>query len=188
MQMRKAIKRLVACIFLIGLVASCQQAPTKSFNEDANPFGTDAVLVDTRESFFYASAHIPGSVNLVTGDFLLLKNPKAKKRIMDPDLEQTIERLSKKGLNPNKKVTLIADTRNSVESKKWAWFLKQLGIDNIQMMSINEFKKAHPNQRFAEPGRADVWKLQQSPEMQSEFILGKGDDCFVSFSDKKCPL
>ena len=185
MKLNKAIRNLVA---LSLLISGCQIAPTKTFNEDANPFGTDAVLVDTRESFFYVSSHIPGSINLVTTDFLILKDPKNKRRIMDPDLEQTIERLSKKGIHPAKKVTLIADAKNSIENKKWAWLLKQLGIDSIQMLSINEFKKAHPNQRFAEPSRADVWKLQQSPEMQQEFILNKGNDCFVSFSDKKCPL
>lgn len=181
----KAIKNLVVFLHLAVLLG-CQQAPTTALTEVADPFVTDSVLVDTRDSFLYVSSHIQGSVNLVTGDYLILKNPKIKKRIMDPDLEQTIERLSKKGISPNKRIVLLSEKKESTENKKWAWLLKQLGVDHIEMMSMAEFKRNHPNKRYAEPRRTDIWKLQQSADIQQEFILNKGDDCFVSWSDKRC--
>ena len=186
--MVKAIQKVMVLFMWQLVLASCQQTPTKSLNEEADVFGTDAVLVDTRDSFLYVSSHIQGSVNLVTSDYLILKNPRTKKRIMDPDLDQTIERLSRRGLSQTKKITLLSDQKNSTESKKWAWLLKQLGIENVQMITITEFKKAHPNPRYADPQRAEIWKLQQSSEMQQEFILKKSNECFVSWSEKNCTL
>ncbi len=187
MHLLQGLRKLIALSVYFLLLSNCQQAPTKVINEEANHFGSDSVLVDTRSAFMYTSSHIQGSVNLVTDDFLILKNPKTKKRIMDPDLEQTIERLSKKGLHPNKKIILLSETKNTNENKKWSWLLKYFGFDSLQVLSISEFKKAHPNQRFAEPDRASPWPLQLSSEMQQELILNRGDDCFVSWSDKKCP-
>lgn len=180
------MKFLTARLYLLLLAAGCQQSPTKAIEEIAYPFGTKTVLVDTRNSFLYTSFHIPGSVNLVSSDYLILKNIKTKKRILDPDLQQTIERLSKKGFHPNKKIILISEAKNSEENNKWVWFLNLLGIDNIQKISMEEFKKKYPNERYADPERAEIWDLKLSPELQQEFIFKKATDCFVSWSDKKC--
>ena len=177
--------------FLVGLnlfffLVACQQTPTKTMEETANPFELETVLVDTRSAFLYESSHIQGSVHLESGDYLILKNPKTKKRILDPDLTQTIERLSKKGLHPSKKIILISELKNSEENKKWAWFLKLLGIENIQKISMDEFRKLYPNKRYADPHKAETWDLKLSPELQQEFILKKAPDCFVSWSEHRC--
>ncbi len=171
---------------LLFIGYGCQQAPTKSLEETVNILGTRTVLVDTRTAFLFQSGHILGSVNLVSDDFLILTNPMTKKKVLDPDLVQTIERLARRGLNPNKKVILLAEKKSSEEIKKWTWLLKQLGFDDIQNETLAEFKKAHPNVRYAEPERATTWDLKLSSELQQEFILKKAPYCFVKWSDKKC--
>ena len=176
-----------AVLLLVMLTAvGCQQQPTKSIEEVSNVFRTETVLVDTRTAFLFASSHIKGSVNLESADFLLLKNPRTKKRIFDPDLNQTIERLAKRGIHPSKKVLLLSDTKNSDENKKWTWLLGLLEIEDIESMSLDDFRKEFKNARYADPDRATVWTLKLSPELQNEFIINKAPNCFVVWSSKKC--
>ena len=177
--------RIVAGLLLL-FFTSCQQKPTKSLEETVNAYGIETVLADTRSSFLFTSSHVPGSINLVSEDFLILKNPKTKKRILDPDLEQSIDRLAHKGVNPDRKIILLADSKDAAENKKWAWFLKLLGVENVEAISVGEFNKRHPNSRYANPSRAESWNLKISPELQQEFILNKATDCFVFWSEKKC--
>ena len=176
---------LALALFFLALT-NCQQKPTKSMEEVSNAFRTETVLVDTRSAFLYASSHIKGSINLETTDFLILTNPRTKKRILDPDLNQTIERLAKKGIHPSKKVLLLSDTKNSDENKKWTWFLNLLEVEDIESMSIDDFRKEFKNARYADPNRETSWILKLSPDLQNEFILKKGPDCFVVWSQKKC--
>ena len=168
------------------LLSSCQQAPTKSLEETTNIFAEETVLVDTRSSFLYTSSHIQGSVNLVTADFLILKNPRTKTHSMDPDLQQIVERLARRGLHPSKKILLIGEAKNSVENLKWAWLLKLLGLDKVRMVSLAEFKKSHPNGRYKDSERSEIWNIELSSELQQEFILKKAPDCFVTWSAKRC--
>ena len=177
--------RIVAGLLFL-LVTSCQQKPTKSLEETVNAYGIETVLADTRTAFFFASSHVPGSINLASEDFLILKNPKTKKRILDPDLEQSIERLARKGIHPDRKIILLADSKDAVENKKWTWFLKLIGVENVESISLAEFNKRHPNSRYSNPSRAESWNLKLSPELQQEFILNKATDCFVFWSEKKC--
>ncbi len=178
-------KIAVVFVVLTGLMG-CQQAPTKALEQTTNIFAEETVLVDTRNSFLYASSHLQGSLNLVTDDFLIKKNLKVRQYLIDPDLSQTIERLARRGIHPSKKVVLLGETKNSVENLKWAWLLKLLGVDKIQMISQGEFRKSHPNARYQDPDRAEPWILDLSPELQQEFILNKAPDCFVLWSAKKC--
>lgn len=174
------------CLFLVLSVVGCQQKPTKSIEEVSNVFRTETVLVDTRSAFLFASSHIKGSVNLETADFLLLKDPRLKKRIFDPDLIQTIERLAKKGIHPSKKVLLLSDTKNSDENKKWTWLLRLLEIEDIESMALDDFRKQFKNARYADPDRATPWTLKLSSELQNEFIISRAPNCFVVWSLKKC--
>ena len=151
-----------------------------------NVFAYNTVIVDTRSGFDYASFHIPGSINLESSQFLILKNPLKGLRIMDPDLVQIIERLARRGVSPEKKVILISQKANSDENKKWQWLLRNLQIEDISVTSLEEFRKKFPNRQFAEPTRSEVWALQISEDLQNEFILKKSSDCFVTWSDKKC--
>ena len=177
--------RFLLLIFLT-LGFGCQQKPTKSIEEVTNVFKAETVLIDTRSAFLFNSSHIKGSVNLESRDFLILKNPRLKKRIFDPDLKQVIERLAKKGIHPSKKVLLLGDLKRSEENKKWLWLLKNLEIESTETMSIDDFRKEFKNARYAEPSTAEPWNLKISEELQNEFIYRKAPDCFVIWSQKKC--
>ena len=181
------IKYLSAFILLFAV--GCQMLNPKSTNvmeESVNVFAENTVLIDTRSAFDYASFHITGSLNLNTSDYLILKNPLTKRRIFDPDLQQTIERLARRGISPAKRVILLSTKANSDENKKWQWLLRNLEVENVRLMSVDEFRKAHPNRSFAEPNREPVWTLQISEDLQKEFIIKKAPDCFVKWSEAKC--
>ena len=172
-------------ILAVGFTA-CLQKPTTSVEETVNIFKPNTVLADTRSAFLYTSWHVPGSVNLLSSDFLILKNAKEKVRIFDPDLDQTIERLAKKGIHPQRKVLLISETKNSDENKKWNWLLKNLGVDNVEFISVQDFKKKHPNARYSPSPSAEVWDPKLSTELQQVFIFKKAASCFVNWSEKIC--
>jgi 3-mercaptopyruvate sulfurtransferase SseA len=180
------IKFLGLLIVLIVSVG-CQQKPTKVIEESSNSiFKVKTVLVDTRDSFSYTSFHIPGSVNLVSTDFLILKDAKNKTRILDPDLVETVDRLARKGVSPDRKIILLATKKDSVENKKWRWLLKNLGFEDIQLNSVDEFNLQNKNARFSEPERSDIWTITLSEDLQKEFIIKRGKDCFVNYNEKVC--
>lgn len=171
------------------MVFSCQQKPTKVVEESANVFDQQIVLIDTRKPLDYESFHVEGSYNLWWEDFVILQNPgsraKNKKRIFDPDLRQTIERLAKKGVSPNRKIYLIGSTPDSVENKKWRWLLSYLEVTNVQPHSVKEISKTKTG-RFAEAKSVAPWVLKASEEYQNEFIIKKAPQCFVQWSDRIC--
>lgn len=158
--------------------------------ESVDAFNKQTVLVDTRTAFKYASYHIEGSVNLETASYLIIKNPKKNDRQMDNDLAQTIERLARRGIAPNKFIILLNDKATDIENKKWEWLLNRLEISQVQLISIEDFKRQLSSHRrvdrFATPSAVDPWKLKMSPEMQNELILKKSHDCFVNWSENKC--
>ena len=86
----------------------------------------------------------------------------------------------------NKRVILLSTKSSSDENKKWQWLLRNLEVENVRLMSVDEFRKAHPNRSFAEPNREPVWTLQISEDLQKEFIIKKAPDCFVKWSEAKC--
>ncbi len=178
-------KKILSLLFIL-LDFGCQVNPTKLMEENVNVFANNSVLVDTRSAFDYTSYHIPGSINLSTSDYLILKNPKTKLRIMDPDIVQTIERLAKRGITPTKKIILLSDTVASPESKKWRWFFKNIEIEDVLMTTLAEFKKVYKTRQFSVPGPEQSWSLKMSTDLQKEFILKKSKECFVSWSDKAC--
>ena len=177
------------CCILILLFCGCQAVPTKIIEQSIDVFEKNIVLLDTRSDLEFASFHIAGSKNLVVDDFLILKNPQAnkknQKRIMDADLNQTIERLANKGVSPDLKIYLIGDTKNSVNNKKWKWLLSYLEISDINLFSIDEVKKIK-NGRFLESEKQPAWILKSSVDYQNEFIFKKAPTCFVGWSEKNC--
>lgn len=175
---------ILSGVFL--MLMSCQQKPTKVMEESVDVFEPRTVLIDTRDSLQFQSYHIQGSVNLNSFDFLILKNAKTQKRILDPDLNQIIERLARRGVAPDRRVILLSENANDLENKKWRWLLKNLEVDNVQMMSLSDFKKKNTRNSFAEPERQMPWLLQTSEVLQQELILKKAPVCFVNWSDKKC--
>ncbi len=176
-------------ISVILIFVGCKQAPTKVIEQNVDIFEKNIVLLDTRSDLEFTSFHIQGAQNLLTEDFLILKNPLAKvqnkKRILDPDLNQTIRRLALKGVKPDFKIYLIGDSKNSVNNKKWRWLLSYLEISDVSLFSMSEIKKIK-NGRFADAEKQIPWILKSSVEYQNEFILKKAPTCFVGWDEKNC--
>lgn len=170
-------------VFMLVCLLGCKQAPTKITEEvGGKPVDEKLVIIDTRSELDYSSYHLSGSVHLNTKDFLVIKNPAAKTKRLDPDMLQNIERLAKKGVSPAKNLLLITDDIESVEIKKWKWFLKRLGFSNIQRSTLDEYRKKNPVRApQPEPPREEVWSVPNS-----DLILIEAEYCFVTWTEKNC--
>lgn len=164
------------------LVMGCQLQPTVIKQEVGTQDFKNRVLVDTRSAFDFAGYHISGSINLNSGDFLILKDPRTEKRILDPDLIQVVERLAKRGVSPLKNVVLLGNKKDDLENYKWRWLLKQLDVRNVDVMGFAEYraqnKKAVPQ---AAPEAVPTWEIKNP-----KAILNRSALCFVSWSDTDC--
>lgn len=175
------LMRLVPYLLFASFLFGCQTKPTKIKEESANR-DKNTVLVDTRSSFEFAGFHFSGSVNLNSESFLILKNPKTKKRILDPDITQIIERLAKRGISPLKSVILISNKKDSNENKKMNWLLRKLEISDVTMMGFDEFRIINKNRvPQAPPESEPVWGV-----VDTQIILKNADQCFVNWSDENC--
>lgn len=181
--------KIIFFILLSLVILSCQQKPTRISEESAQVFDSRVVLIDTRSALNYESFHIEGSENLLVDDFLILKNPKSKTRIFDPDLLQTVERLAKKGIHPSKFVLLIGDKEDSIDNKKWKWLLSYLEISQIKTTSIDDVRKMK-NPKWKKADSQKPWKLLTSEDFQNDLIKNKIPRCFskkiTQWDSKKC--
>lgn len=180
--------KLISLGFVLFISWACQQKPTKILDQSATVFEKKVVLIDTRNPFLYESFHIEGSQNLWWEDFLVLTNPKKKTRMLDPDLQQTVERLASKGLHPDKTIVLLNEKADAIENKKWKWLLSYLEINSIELKSINDLKKSFKgqNNRFAKGESQSPWKLLTSEDFQKDLVTKKAPKCFLQWNDKTC--
>lgn len=164
------------------LIAGCQLQPTVIKQEVGTQDFKNRVLVDTRSAFEFAGFHIAGSVNLNSGDFLILKNPKTEKRILDPDLNQIVERLAKRGISPLKQIILLGNSAADTETLKWQWLLKQLDIRNIEITGFEDYRAQNKNKvPQAAPESVPVWEIRNS-----KLILSRAEKCFVNWTASDC--
>ncbi len=184
--------RFMKLFLLVGLLYGCQQAPTTALEESVDVFAARTVLVDTRSALDFSSFNIKGSTNLLVEDFVVLQNPLAKpknqKRYFDSNLQSMIERLSRRGISPAKKIILIGSKKDSIENKKWKWMLNNLEVNEVYMYSLDQVRKMkHGN--FAEIQAEPLWELKLGVDVQKEFILNKAQKCFVNAypKNKKWP-
>lgn len=178
--MRPRLPVFLFCSVL--LLISCQSQPTLLKQEVSSQDNKNLVLVDTRSAFDFTGFHLSGSVNLNSGDFLILKNPKTGRRILDPDINQIVERLAHRGISPLRSIILLAEKKDSAENKKWRWLLNQLQIRDVVMMSIEEFRIQKKNLvPQATPTAVSVWEVKGFKN-----ILSKADRCFVNWTDSDC--
>lgn len=171
----------ISLITIFSVLSACQMAPTKIKNE-VGGIAASVVLVDTRSQLDFTGYHVPGSVHLRSDDFIILKNPATRLRQFDSDLEQTVERLAKRGISPNKKIILIGSSQMSDENKKWQWLLNQLQVSDISLVSLQDYIKANtPIVPKPQPDRAETWPIQNK-----DAILKQAAQCFVAWTDDIC--
>ncbi len=175
------IKNLKWISVFAGLLSLSACVPTATvIKEEVAPNQRVAapVLIDTRPNFQFTASHLPGSLHLESSDYVILKSAATKERIFDPDLQQTIERLAKRGISPLKKIILISDKADSLENKKWTWLLNQLGVLNITRVSLKSYVQKNKPIPQAEPDPQTPWAVDNAPE-----IVRKAADCFANWSE-----
>ena len=161
------------------MLAACVPTATVVKEEvGANERVVAPVLVDTRPNFQFTASHLSGSIHLESGDFIILKSAAQKERIFDPDLQQTIERLAKRGISPLKTIILISDKADSLENKKWTWLLNQLGVFHVEHVSLKSYVEKNKPIPQAEPDPQAPWAVDKAPA-----IVKKADACFVNWSE-----
>lgn len=172
--------KALALAFILGLVG-CQMKPTKTSDEAGNR-DAGRVLVDTRTSLQYESFHVAGSVHLRSDDYLVLQNARTKTRILDPDIEQIVERLARRGVSPQREIVLLSEKADSIENKKWNWLLLQLGVKNVVMMSLQTYREVNKGRPpLSPPEKAAVWSIERP-----QLLKAQAQQCFVAWSDEKC--
>ena len=71
---------------------------------------------------------------------------------------------------------------DDLESKKWNWLLRQLGVNDVKMMTLAQFRVINSHLRpQPEPPRMPPWEIK-SPEI----ILENSQKCFVEWSETGC--
>lgn len=164
-------------LFLTG----CLMKPTNLLEESVDALAPNTVLVDTRSPLQYESFHIEGSVNIRAEDFIIVRNPTAKKKFqkrgMEQDLDLIISRLAEKGINRDNRVILLADKADANSNKRMKWLLKNLEVSEVQTENIDAFMQKNPG-KFARPTTKEVWNLRSSRLFQKEFIIDKSERCF----------
>lgn len=176
------IRNLQRITILAALLSLAACAPTATVvKEEVAPSErvVAPVLVDTRPGFQFTASHLPGSIHLESADFIVLKSITKKERIFDPDLQQTIERLAKRGVSPLKRIILISEKADSLENKKWSWLLNQLGVLHVERMSLKSYVEKNKPVPQAEPDPQAPWTVDNAAE-----IVKKAADCFANWSER----
>jgi len=176
------MKNIPILSFIILIFSSCQLAPTKVKNEVGGTPNPNVVYADTRSALAYSTYHPSGTISLNSEDFIILKNAATKTRVLDPDLNQLVERLAKRGISPLKKVMLISTQKDSDENKKWKWLLAKLDVTNVEFLTLDEYiQQNRPLRPQPDPERANTW-----PVANPEVILKESDNCFVNWKATQC--
>jgi hypothetical protein len=176
------MNKILILNFLVLFFSACQLAPTKVKNEVGGTANPNVVYADTRSALAHSTYHPSGTVSLNTDDFIILKNAATQERVLDPDLDQLVERLAKRGISPLKKVKLISNKKDSEENKKWKWLLSKLDVNHVEFLTLDEYiQQNRPLRPQPEPERANVW-----PVPNAAIILTKSQSCFVNWSDADC--
>lgn len=168
--------------FLVLALFSCQLTPTKIKQEVGGVPNPNVVYADTRSALAYSTYHPSGVVSLNADDFIILKNAATQSRVLDPDLDQLVERLARRGISPLKKVKLISTKKDSEENKKWRWLLAKLDVTDVEFLTLDEYiQQNRPLRPQPQPERANTW-----PIANQDVILKKSQTCFVNWSDSDC--
>lgn len=171
--------QLISVFAAVAFLTACAPTATVVKEEVApNEKVVAPVLVDTRPGFQFTASHLPGSIHLESGDFIILKSAAKKGRQFDPDLQQTVERLAKRGLSPLKRVILISEKADSLENKKWSWLLNQLGFLHVERVSLKSYVEKNKPVPQAEPEPQSPWAVDNATE-----IVKKAERCFANWSE-----
>ena len=172
---------LHCCVALV--LASCAQSPTKTYNKNeinksilANglqkpiQINDKTVILDAREPFEFAIAHLPRSVNLQWQDFSDVRGPLPGR--LKSDVKESARRLSLLGVSPESQVVVVGNgVAGNGQEGRLAWTLLYLGLENVQTAQIDSLDLSYTN--LVEPPRenAKPWE----PKVVSSLVASRNE-------------
>ncbi|MGE0763036.1 MAG: sulfurtransferase [Bdellovibrionales bacterium] len=166
--------------FLLLTLTACQMKPTKVtqtatydsqflLKQLAGPIKLDekTIVIDTRPTFEYSLAHIPGAINLSWEDFA---QPRAAVRgKVTADLPALTKRLAILGLSPAMPVVVVGSGKAGAgEDGRVAWSLTHLGFYDVQLVSNDYFKSGMNNAEPPARPNAPEWTAKPRAELEAQ--------------------
>lgn len=168
-------------IVLLALLVSCVQKPTRVGSESPVMVRKEAqkakitketVILDARSPFDFNLSHIPGSINVAWEDFSR-RSPDAR-GLIEKDLHPLARRLSLIGVDPQTSVLVVGKGLvGKGEEGRVAWTLESLGVMNVQLANIEDFRERREN--TPEVRNKNIWTPQLNealvvswPELKSK--------------------
>ncbi len=170
------VKLLVIVVAAVG----CQQAPTK-INQTAsvdqnillkNVSGelkveANTILVDARPAFEFSVAHAPGAVNLLWEDFATPNTPTPGK--VPKDISPIAHRLALHGIYPGAAILVMGNGKaGKGEEGRVAWSLVNLGVRDVQIASIDQFRVGMTNAEPKQRENVAPWTPNRAIQMEAD--------------------
>lgn len=144
-------KKNLVSIFILLLVAGCQQAPTRVFEShdysghrlsdklgDPIVVTSKTIVLDARRPFDHTMFHLQGAKQLSWEEFT---QPGALNGKLDSDLSKMARRFARLGIEPDSEVVITGYGKKGLgEEGRLAWTLYYLGVQNVQVAGIQYFK------------------------------------------------
>jgi len=188
--------KLFQCfLFALGLSVflGCQTKPTEIKNQSQVQQVTseekevaeikkliqekDPVIMDTRSSQEFFLSHIPQSHYANPREYMSLKND--KDYFVLADRESITRRWALLGIAPETPVVVVGKgLSGAAEQAWWAWFLKGLGVQDVRLAHVDEFRMRPYEPNAAKRENKAFWnpksELNESSlqELKSELKLG----------------
>jgi thiosulfate/3-mercaptopyruvate sulfurtransferase len=174
---------VLACLKLTVLLIAalgCQLKPTKVtetaeidksilLKNATGPVRIDGftVIIDARAPFEYSVAHVPGAVNLQWTDFAQ-KNEEVP-GLVPADLGPLARRLALFGISPVSRVVVVGDGRGGHgEEGRVAWSLLQMGLRDVQTVSVDYFRSGLTNAEPPPRPNAKPWEPDPDAKMVAD--------------------
>jgi thiosulfate/3-mercaptopyruvate sulfurtransferase len=162
------MKHLILAVALI--LASCAPKPTKVSSEipvvarkeaQKSKLTVETVILDVRTPFEFNLSHIPGSVNVAWEDFS--RRAPEDRGLIEKNLHPMARRLALIGIDPQASVLVVGKgLLGKGEEGRVAWTLESLGIQNIQLASVEDFRE---HRDAAEIKNKNFWTPQMDLSM-----------------------
>lgn len=131
------------------LLVSCAPKPTKVTTEapvmtrkevQKAKVTAETVILDVRSPMDFNLSHIPGSINVAWEDFS--RRAPDYRGLIEKDLHPIARRLALIGIDPQTPVLIVGKGKiGKGEEGRVAWTLESLGIHNIQLASVEDFRE-----------------------------------------------
>lgn len=150
--------RIFLAFLLVMASMGCQQAPTKARNTADAPTADEILqanpaILDVRTALDFGVSNVPKSIHVFWED---LTEPAPRKGLLSEDTT-IARRLALWGVEPSRPVLIIGyGVKGRGEAGWLAWYLHTLGVRNITLGGVQEFRPQIPRGEYV-PTNAPFW-------------------------------